>query len=135
MFSKQSEYLRSADLWDDKADGYRDVTVQIERVAQGTITGEKGRQDKMPFVYFANSKTGKPLGINATNGKTLCKLAGSQNAARWVGLWITLFVTQTADKQTGEMVDCIRIRPKLAQPHHRPKADAPLGDLDKEPNT
>lgn len=113
MFSKQSEYLRSADLWDDKRDGFREVVVQIERVAQGTIVGEKGRADKMPFAYFVDKQ--KPLGLNATNCKTLVALSGSQNASKWVGLWITLYVTKTESK-TGEVVDAIRIRPKLAEP-------------------
>jgi len=117
MQSKASDVLRSADLWDDKREAYAEAVVQIEKVTQGTITGENGRQDKMPFAYFAGKQ--KPLGLNATNCKTLTALAGTPNAGKWSGLWITLYVIKTTDKK-GDQVDAIRIRPKLAKEEPRP---------------
>lgn len=126
-WGKDSEYLRAADLWDDKSEGYREATVQIERMQQGTVTGENGRKDKMPFAYFANTRSGKPLGLNASNAKTIARMVGTPNPDKWVGLWITLYVTQTESK-TGEIVDCIRIRPKPAKPPRDAKADAPGAD-------
>ena len=109
---KNAEYLNSADLFDEKNDVFREAVVQIDRVTKGEIAGEKGRKDGMPFVYFKGK--GKPLGANATNCKSIARIAGSPKTERWIGLWITLYVTKT-DSRDGE-VDCIRIRPKAAKP-------------------
>jgi hypothetical protein len=75
------------------------------------VVGEKGRKKDMPFVYFKGKK--KPLGINATNGATIARLAGSPKTERWHGLAITLHVIVT-DVQ-GEPRDAIRVRPKAAR--------------------
>lgn len=107
-----SENLCAADLWDEPRQQYREVVVQIELVKKGEVVGEKGRKKGMPFAHFVGKQ--KPLGLNATNCKTLAHLARSPNTDQWKGLWITLFVTKTDVGR--ETVDAIRIRPELAQP-------------------
>ncbi len=87
----------------------RDVVVEIARVVKGEVEGENGRKTKRPAVHFKGKE--RPLAVNATNAKTIAGLYGPLTEA-WVGKSITLYVTQTKDPH-GEMVDCIRVRPKV----------------------
>lgn len=91
----------------------KDQHVQIERVVGGTLIGEGGRKSKKPVAHFKG--VSKPLALNATNCKTIASIAGSTNTDKWIGLWITLYVT-TAAKPNGEMTEAIRIRPKAPTP-------------------
>jgi len=114
----KSDKFSAADLWSENLEKYVEIVVQIERVSQGEVIGEKGRKKEMPFLTMRSAKTGqtipKPLGINATNGDTIAGIVGSPDVKKWIGLWITLYVTKT---EMGKgMRDCIRIRPQAAQP-------------------
>ncbi len=126
-----SENLCAADLWDEAKQGYREVVVEVDHVRKGEVVGEKGRKKGMPFAHFKNTRTGKPLGLNATNCRTLASIAGSPNVDKWKGLLITLYVTQTDVGR--EKVDAIRIRPEAARrdvkPENAPAAE--LSDADK----
>ena len=84
----------------------RDVTVTIERVVAGTLTGTGGKSTKKPVVYLKGSKKG--LGLCITNARTIAALYGGFDSEMWVGKKITLYATTT---QFGpNTVDCIRIR-------------------------
>lgn len=84
----------------------RDVTVTIERVTQGTLTGKGGKSNKKPVLYFRG--TTKGLGLNITNARTIAALYGSFDSEAWVGKRITLYPTTTTFG--SETMDCIRIR-------------------------
>lgn len=86
----------------------RDVTVTIERVVAGTLTGTGGKSSKKPVVYFKGSKKG--LGLCITNARTIASLCGGFDSEQWVGKRITLYPTTTTFG--SQVVDCIRIRPK-----------------------
>jgi len=86
----------------------KDVTVTIDRVVAGELTGQGGRKSKKPLCYFKESKSGKPLALNSTNCKTIAALYGHDTDA-WVGKPITLYPTKT--QMGGEEMDCIRVRP------------------------
>lgn len=96
------EWLYAYDL-----DG-KDVTVTIEKVVGGTVIGEGGKESKKPVVHFVGAK--KKLALNISNGKTIERLYGSDVRA-WAGKKVTLYPTKA--KFGSEMVDCIRIRPKV----------------------
>lgn len=98
-----SEWLRSFDLQG------RDVTVTIDKVVAGEVTGENGRVNKRPVLYFRGK--GKPLAANATNCKTIARMYGN-DTREWVVKRVTLFPATTKAK-SGEMVDCLRIRPEI----------------------
>jgi len=95
-----SEYLGAWDLVG------RDVTVTIDRVVAGTLTGAGGRKSKKPFVFFVGKE--KALALNKTNAKTVAAMYGADTAT-WPGQKITLYPTKT--EMAGETVDCIRVRP------------------------
>lgn len=122
-----STYLRAADLLDPNTGTRREFTLDIESVAGGTLVGEGGRKTRRPIVQFKGAR--KPFGVNATNAKTLTALAGSPMTERWVGLRVTLYVTTTRDLATGEVIDCIRIRPKAGKvADEMPEQEEPAQD-------
>jgi hypothetical protein len=87
----------------------RDVTVTISRVVAGQLTDQNGRKSKKPVVFFEGKDKG--LALNSTNAKTIAALYGNYVEA-WVGKSITIYPTTT--KMAGEVVECIRVRPKVA---------------------
>ncbi len=104
-----SEYLGAWDLMG------RDVVVTISRVQGMEITGEGGKKNKKPVVWFEGKQKGAI--INKTNAKAISGMYGRDTSA-WVGKRITLYPTQT---QVGsETKECIRVRPV-------PPPDAPRG--------
>lgn len=110
----EKDFLFAFDL-----DG-KEVTVTIERVTAGEITGEKGKKDKLPVLYFVGKK--KRLGLNKTNGKTIAAMYGVRTED-WAGKSITLYPTTT---QFGnETKECIRVRPVV------PQQRAPKGKKDE----
>lgn len=88
--------------------GGKEVTVTIEKVWAGEISGEQGRKSKKPFVSF-KGKT-KKLALNKTNGKTIAQMYGTDTAA-WVGKSITIYPTTTTFG--NDTVGCIRVKPVI----------------------
>lgn len=95
-----SDWLRAFDLQG------RDVTVIIEKIDPGEVTGEGGKKSRKPVAHF-KSKT-KPLALNATNCKTIARMYGNKTE-EWLGKAITLYPTVT--QKGGEETPCIRVRP------------------------
>src|SRR5262245_44091340 len=83
----------------------RDVTVTIEKVFTGELTGEKGRKTRKPMVKFVSKA--KVLALNKTNGKTIATMFGP-DTTQWVGKSITLYPTVT--EFNGQTCECIRVR-------------------------
>lgn len=90
--------------WD--LDG-RDVTVTIESVSGGEVTGNGNKKNKKPIATLRG--TTKKLALNATNCKTIEQLSGTPETDKWRGMRITLFGTTTTFG--GQTVECIRVRP------------------------
>lgn len=117
----EKEFLYSFDL------GGRDVTLTIERVTQGTLTGVGGKKNKKPVVYFKEGKEKKGLGLCITNARTIAGLYGGFETEKWVGKKITLYPTTT--DFGGRTVDCIRIRNRI------PGSSAPPPSEQREPGS
>jgi hypothetical protein len=105
MAHYRSMYDQSDMLYAHDLQGH-EVTLEIEQVSAGELTGEKGRKSRKPFVKFKGKD--KKLALNKTNGKTIARLYGSDTES-WVGKFITIYPT-TVDFG-GETVDAIRVRP------------------------
>lgn len=97
------EYMYAFDL------NGRDVTVTIERVVAGELNNGT-KKNKKPLAYFKESKSGKPLALNATNCKTIAGMYGP-DTDDWIGKRVTLFPTTTNSPEG--VVECVRIRPKV----------------------
>lgn len=85
----------------------RDITVTIESVSGGEVTGNGNKKNKKPIATLRG--TPKKLALNATNCKVIEQLAGTPDVEKWRGVRVTLWPTTT--QFGGQTVDCIRIRP------------------------
>lgn len=104
------KYLTSADLYDFNTDTFRDLVVTISKVVPLTIIGDKGKKDGRPGIYFKESKSGKPLGCNATNANAISNVAGSTDWKSWIGVRITVRV-EMVDVRGKGIMPAIRIVP------------------------
>lgn len=86
--------------------GGRDVTVTIDHVKGGELTGTGGKKSKKPIVYFEGKDRG--LALCKTNGNIIAALYGTADTREWKGKRITLYPAKTMFG--GKEVDCIRIR-------------------------
>lgn len=86
----------------------QDLTVTMDFVQLEEVVGEKAKKDNCSVLHLIGQK---PMILNATNSKSIAKLYGPY-VEDWQGKQITLFATTT--KMAGEMVECLRIRPKVA---------------------
>ena len=87
-----------------------DVTVTIDYVVREMITGTGGKKEECTVAHLQNGI--KPFILNATNSKTIAKLYGPY-IEDWAGQCITLFASTA--KLAGDTVECLRIRPKVAE--------------------
>lgn len=87
-----------------------DLTVVIDYVIREQITGTGGKKEECSVAHLKNGV--KPLILNVTNSKSIAKLYGNF-VEEWAGKPITLFASTT--KFGGEVVDCLRIRPTVAE--------------------
>lgn len=85
-----------------------DVTVTIDYVVREMITGTGGKKEECTVAHL---KGVKPFILNATNSKTIAKLYGPY-IEDWAGKQITLYASTA--KLAGDTVECLRIRPKVA---------------------
>lgn len=84
-----------------------DMTVTINYVQKETITMMGGKKEDHSLAYMVETK---PLILNSTNSKTIEKLYGPY-IEDWSGKRITLYASTT--KLGHDVVDCLRIRPKV----------------------
>lgn len=84
-----------------------DITVTIERVQLENITMMGGKKEDHTICHI---KDQKPMILNVTNSKSIHKLYGPF-IEDWAGKQITLFASTA--KMSGEMVECLRIRPSV----------------------
>lgn len=97
-----------------------DLTVKIDYVQVEEITGTGGKKEHCTVAHLVNQK---PMILNVTNSKSIAKLYGPY-IEDWQGKLITLFASTT--KLAGETVECLRIRPKVAERKAQPITDARL---------
>lgn len=127
-----SEFMTSADLYDAASDSFRELTATISKVGPVTLVGKKGRKDGRPGVWFKESRSGKPLGVNATNALAISNVAGSTDTQKWVGVRITLRVEMITIRGESEGPrPAIRVVP-FRPDQQRAAQPAPVDDEDAE---
>ncbi len=85
----------------------KDLVLTIKRAGQETFTGTSGKKEEGLLVHFMGDV--KPMICNATNAKTITKLAGSPYVEDWGNVKIALFSQEVS--AFGETVDALRVRP------------------------
>lgn len=103
----------------------QDLTVVIDFVQLQEITGTGGKKEDCTVAHLQGEK---PMILNVTNSKSIAKLYGPF-IEDWAGKRITLFASTT--RLAGETVECLRIRPKVAERIAKPVSDARLDDAIK----
>lgn len=86
-----------------------DVTVTIDFVQREVVTGTGGKKEECSVAHLQGHK---PFILNATNNKTIASLYGPY-IEDWAGQQITLFASTA--RLGGDTVECLRIRPVVAQ--------------------
>lgn len=97
-----------------------DMTVTIDYVVSEEITGSQGKKEYCTVAHMVGQK---PMILNVTNSKSIGKLYGPF-IEDWAGKQITLYATTT--KMGGEVVECLRVRPKVVVPAKRTIQDKGL---------
>ncbi len=87
-----------------------DVTVTIDYVVREQVTGSGGKKEECTVAHMKGGV--KPFILNVTNSKTIAKLYGNY-IEDWAGKSITLYASTA--KLAGEVVECLRVRPKVMQ--------------------
>jgi len=86
-----------------------DLILTINEVKMEQVTGEGGRKEQLPVLYFRENV--KPLVLNVTNSRQIQTLYGTPYVEDWHGKQVQLY--QDITKLKGEEVECVRIRPKV----------------------
>lgn len=94
-----------------------DLTVTIDYVVREQITGTGGKKEECTVAHLVKNK---PFILNATNSKSIAKLYGVY-IEDWAGKKITLYATTT--RMGGETVECLRVRPHVAEKRKQQMAD------------
>lgn len=100
-FSTEGKYLKHQEL------GEGDTIVTIRRYQQEVLENNGQKQKKWVIMF---QELDKGLALNATNGKTICKMFGDDMDA-WIDKKIALYVKDDVEFG-GELVSAIRVRPK-----------------------
>ena len=101
-FATEGKYLKHQELATDQ-----DTIVTIRGYQKDKLEKD-GKVDTKWILLF--NELDKGLALNATNGKTLCKLFGDE-MDDWTGNKIALYIKDDVEFG-GEMVSAIRVRPK-----------------------
>ena len=101
-FSTDGKYLKHQELPEG------DTIVTIRGYSQ-EILENNGEKQKKWVLHF--NELDKPLALNATNGKTIIKILGSDDMNEWIDKKIALYVKDDVEFG-GELVSAIRVRPK-----------------------
>lgn len=102
----------------------KDLIVTIRSVANEMIIGTDGKKEECIVARFQEKEI-KPMILNATNCKTITKLAGSPFIENWQGMKIQLFVEKV--KAFGDVVEALRVRPFKPKVEEK-QADIPCED-------
>ena len=85
-----------------------DMILTIKSAGEETYVGNAGKKETGLLIHFVE-KEAKPMICNATNAKTITKVAGSPYVEDWKGAKIALFATEV--NAFGDTVEALRVRP------------------------
>lgn len=111
--NRDSEYMGAEDI-----DPGTEPILTIKALYYGQVTLQRGKEFKDIIVFAEETVPGikvvRPMIVNATNRKVLRKLYKAVSADVLMGKQIQLFLDhKVRDPSTGEIIDGIRIRPKV----------------------
>lgn len=105
---KNPNYMGNWDL-DDLPN--REVTLTIEKIIDEEVV-TNGQKENCTVCYWTD-KTYKPMILNVTNKKTICKLYKTKETEKLKGKSLVIGTDQV--KAFGGIYDALRIRPRIPQ--------------------
>ena len=103
---KNPNYLGSWDL-DDQPN--REVTLTIDKIVDEKVVAA-GNSEICTVSYWTDN-TFKPMILNVTNKKTLCKLYKTKDTEKLKGKTVIIGIERV--KAFGDVYDALRIRPRI----------------------
>lgn len=103
---KNPNYLGSWDL--DEMPG-REITLTIDRIVDEEVVNN-GKKEVCTACYWTD-KAFKPMILNVTNKKTICKLYKTKDTDKLRGKAVTIGIDKV--KAFGDVYDALRIRPRI----------------------
>lgn len=116
---KNPNYLGSWDL-DDLPN--REATLTITKIVDEEVFNNN--QKEVCTVCYWTDKAYKPMILNITNKKTLCKLYKTKDTEKLKGKAVIIGIEQV--KAFGGVYDALRIRPRVPQIRTAPKPKCEL---------
>lgn len=116
---KNPNYLGSWDL--DELPNH-EITLTIAQIKDEVVTGNEGRKENNTVCYWTDSAV-KPMILNVTNKKRICKLYKTKDTEKLKGKSVVIGIDQV--NAFGDIYDALRIRPRIPQPANavKPKCE------------
>lgn len=105
---KNPNYLGS---WDLDELPNREITLTIEKINDEEVN--TNGQKEINTVCHWTDKAFKPMILNVTNKKTICKLYKTKDTEKLTGKAVTIGIERV--KAFGDIYDALRIRPRIPQ--------------------
>lgn len=106
---KNPNYLGSWDL--EEAPG-RELTLTIEKIVDEEVV-TNGKSESCTVAHFTD-KSYKPMILNVTNKKRICKLYKTRDTEKLKGKAVSIGIEKV--KAFGDIHDALRIKPVIPQP-------------------
>ena len=118
----KSDHLGCADL-EDFIESGSNLIFTISHVNQERGARVAGKKIDANIAYFVEKI--KPLVLNATNSKTVSKLANSVFVENWKNIPVQLYIDPNV-KMKGEMTGGVRVSPNKIKPRQSIVKDGPM---------
>ncbi len=106
---KNPNYLGS---WDIEELPGRELTLTIQKIIDEEVV-TNGKSEVCTVAYFTDSQY-KPMILNVTNKKRLCKLYKTKETDNFSGKAVVIGIEKV--KAFGDIHDALRIKPVIPQP-------------------
>ena len=105
---KNPNYLGSWDI--DELPG-REIVLTVERIVDEEVV-TAGQKENCTVCYWTD-KAFKPMILNVTNKKTICKLYKTKDTEKLKGRSVIIGIEKV--RAFGDVYDALRIRPRIPQ--------------------
>jgi hypothetical protein len=97
--------------WDLDELPNREITLTIDRIVDEEVVAN-GQKETCTVAHWTD-KTSKPMILNVTNKKTICKLYKTKDTEKLKGKAVIIGIERV--KAFGDIYEALRIRPRVPQ--------------------
>jgi hypothetical protein len=123
---KNPNYLGA---WDLDESPNKEIVLTIAKIVDEMVTGAEGRSENNTVCYWTDGAF-KPMILNVTNKKTICKLYKTKDTEKFKGKAVLIGTEKV--KAFGDVYEALRIRPRIPQIENKelPKCDKCGADIE-----